>query len=118
MPYKDKQSRIDRLLNRLSIEESMHRRRIDILQERRNKLIKISHKIKAPHALIPKSYATIDEWLDDCTSFPQFIIQMIFDNKAQAVDVSYCCNTYQSDFHIVKCKAKDYYYKKYINKQP
>ena len=117
MNKQDKQSRINHLLGKIEIERSMHYHRIGLLQERINNLNKIAHKLHDPHALIPKSYASIDEWLDNCGSFPQFLIDMIFENKISAIQVSYCCNTYQSDYHIVKCNDKDYYIEKYINKK-
>ena len=118
MNKQDKQQRINRLLDKIALERSMHYRRIGLLQERINRLNRIARKLHDPHALIPKSYASIDEWLNNCGSFPNHIIGMIFENKISAIEVSYCCNTYQSDYHVVKCNEKEYYIEKYINKKP
>jgi len=57
------------------------------------------------HALIPKGYSTIEEWLEG-HPFPETVNKMRFKNYATAMEVQHCCNTYQFDYHIVKTKNK------------
>ena len=66
-----------------------------------------------PHALIPIWYDDIEEWIKG-HPFPKTCIDMVYPNKEIAFNNSLACNTYQIDFHIVKCKPAEYYIDKYL----
>lgn len=86
--------------------------RIDILSKRKDTLMKISMSTLEPHALIPNWYDDIEEWIEG-HPFPGTCIDMIFSNKEIAFKNSLACNMYQTDYHIVKCKPREYYIDKY-----
>lgn len=58
-----KTERIERIRNDIDHQLSFYYHRIDILNKRKNKLMGISMNIIEPHALIPKWYDDIEEWI-------------------------------------------------------
>jgi len=103
-----KQSRADRLLCNIRNEESRLRARIHLLEKRKNKLYAITKSLDDPHALIPQKYYTLEQWLDG-HPYPDTVLSHIYPNYAIACEVSYSCYIYQYDYHVVKCKPKEYY---------
>ncbi|QQY32076.1 Uncharacterised protein [Chryseobacterium gleum] len=64
---------------------------------------RLEDKIKEEHSLIPKSYKTIEEWLEG-HPFPDSVNCMRFESYAIAREVQISSNTYYFDYHIVKTK--------------
>lgn len=62
-------------------------------------------KIKTPHALIPKQYKSIQEWLEG-HPYPENVKSMVFESRYEAYRVQLCCNAYQYEYHIVKVEEK------------
>lgn len=108
-----KTERIESIRNDINHQLSSCYHRIDMLNKRKNKLIGISMNIIEPHALIPKWYDDIEEWIKG-HPFPKTCIDMVYSNKEIAINNSLTCNTYQIDYHIVKCKSREYYIDKYL----
>ena len=109
----NKTDRIERIRRDIDQQISYCHNRIDILNKRRNKLIGISKNSFDPHALIPIRYDDIEEWIKG-HPFPKTGIDMVYQNKEIAFNNSLVCNTYQIDYHIVKCKPREYYIDKYL----
>ena len=109
----NKTDRIERIRRDIDQQISYCHNRIDILNKRRNKLIGISKNSFDPHALIPIRYDDIEEWIIG-HPFPKTCIDMVYQNKEIAFNNSLVCNTYQIDYHIVKCKPREYYIDKYL----
>ena len=111
-----KTDRILRLREQINRELSSLNQREQILRNRNNRLNVISLTIDEPHALIPRSYATVDDWLKG-HRFPQFVISNVYKNSTIAFQVSLSCYTYQYDYHIVRCESREYYEQKYLSKK-
>lgn len=75
--------------------------------------MEISMSLIEPHALIPKRYNDIEDWIKG-HPFPKTCIDMVYSNKEIAFKNSLVCNTYQTYYHIVKCKPREYYIDKYL----
>ena len=58
-------------------------------------------KLDDPHALIPNSYKSMDEWVDG-HPFPESCLSMIYKNRADAEDVQMSSYNYTFDYHVVK----------------
>lgn len=116
MKSDSKTDRIERLIEKIRTEESELRARLLQLGKRDVRLRYILYQVNEPYAVIPKSCLSVDEWIDG-HPFPESILTNVFKNKGNAIDYYYCCNTYQTDYHIVKCEPKSYYEEKYLIKQ-
>ena len=88
------------------------RKEIQRLESRKSKVEEFLYGLDDPHALIPKWYSSLDEWIEDST-FPYSCIGMVYRNKRHAERVSLCCYTYQDDYKVVRCEPKEYYKLKY-----
>ena len=88
---------------------------VENLRKRKKRVFEYSLKLEDPHALIPKDCKKIEEWLDG-HPFPNACISQIYKNRSVAESVQLCCNTYQEDYHIVRCKPKEHYQKLYESK--
>lgn len=111
-----KTERIESIRSRIDKEISRCYNRIEILNRRKSRIHKIGRNIVEPHALIPRSYNDIEEWIKG-HPFPDVCINMVFDNKDIAFENSLVCNTYQLDYHIVRCKPRQYYAELYLTKK-
>ena len=88
---------------------------VEKLNNRKQRVFEYSLKLEDPHALIPIDYKTIEQWLDG-HPYPNTCISHIYKNRSYAESVQLACNTCQEFYHIVRCKPKDYYKKKYESK--
>jgi hypothetical protein len=111
----DKQEKIERLRDKIDTQKAFLQHRIDILDKRCNILAGIERKLKDPHALIPVSCNSFEEWIKG-HPFPDSCICNIYENKYNARSTQYVCNTYQIDYYVVKCKSREFYKEKYIKK--
>jgi hypothetical protein len=109
----NKQERIDRIKNRIREEQSLLQYRINMLDNRHNILTGIESKLKEPYALIPIDCNSFEDWITG-HPFPYSCICHVYENKFNAQNAQYVCNTYQIDYHIVKCESREFYKEKYI----
>ena len=110
-----KTKRIDIAISAIDMQLSVLSQRELILRKRKQRLNNIAIGIDEPHAVIPKSCRTLDEWFNG-NRFPESIINHICKNKYKAREMQVCCNTYYFDYHVVPCQPKAYYTEKYLNK--
>lgn len=104
----DKQQRIEKLQQRISNQTSMLQQRINILNNRNDHLHKIAGKLDDPHALIPNSVKSVEDWL--CNHpFPDAVLSAICRNKKEAFELSLFSHTTMYEFHIVKCESANFY---------
>lgn len=115
MKSDSKTERIECLIERIRTEKAKLGTRLLHLGRREEMLRRILYQVNEPYAVIPKSCLNIDEWIDG-HPFPESVLVNVFNNKGDAIDTYYCCNTYQTDYHIVKCEPKSYYEDKYIKR--
>ena len=95
------QQEFDLELERLHIELATKMREAIELQDRISAHRANCDLVLVEHALIPKQYETIEEWLDE-HPFPETVNDMRFKNRATALSVQYSCNTFNNDYHVVK----------------
>ncbi len=95
------QIEIDNRITELQIRKSSLQKEISDVDKNIKYLRKIEAELNDPHALIPKQYSTIEEWLEG-HPFPNAVNAMRFKNKREAYMVQLSCNTYQDSYHIVK----------------
>ena len=107
-----KQAQGEMLVNSINERLSELGKEIKRLESRKSKVVEILDGLDDPHALIPKWYDTFDEWIKD-HPFPYSCIGMIYKNKSKADRASICCNIFQNDYHVVRCKPKEVYKFKY-----
>ncbi len=97
------QTEIEKNLQELQIRKSSLQKEIADVDKNIEDLRTIETKLVDPHALIPKQYSSIEEWLEG-HPFPNAVNAMRFKNKREAYMVQLSCNTYQDSYHIVKQK--------------
>ncbi len=95
------QIEIENRITELQIRKSSLQKEISDVDKNIKYLRKIEAELHDPHALIPKQYSTIEEWLEG-HPFPNAVNAMRFKNKREAYMVQLSCNTYQDSYHIVK----------------
>ncbi|MGJ1407431.1 hypothetical protein [Sphingobacterium siyangense] len=95
------QIEIENRITELQIRKSSLQKEISDVDKNIEYLRKIEAELYDPHALIPKQYSTIEEWLEG-HPFPNAVNAMRFKNKREAYMVQLSCNTYQDSYHIVK----------------
>ncbi|WP_343322302.1 hypothetical protein [Sphingobacterium multivorum] len=95
------QIEIENKIQELRIRKSSLESNITDIDKKIQHLRQLERELEDPHALIPKQYNTIDEWLDG-HPFPNAVNAMRCKNKAEAYRVQLTCNTYQESYHIVK----------------
>lgn len=95
------QIEIENRITELQIRKSSLQKEISDVDKNIEYLRKIEAELHDPHALIPKQYSTIEEWLEG-HPFPNAVNAMRFKNKREAYMVQLSCNTYQDSYHIVK----------------
>lgn len=95
------QTEIENKIQELRVRKSSLEMNIAEIDKNIQGLRKLERELVDPHALIPKQYSTIDEWLKG-HPFPDAVNAMRFKNKTEAYSVQISCNTYQSSYHIVK----------------
>ena len=110
-----KTKRIHIAISAIDIQLDALKQREEILLKRLQNLNNIAMSIDDPHAVIPKSYRTLDEWFKG-HPFPKSLINHICKNEYKAREMQDCCNTYYFDYHVVPCQPKAYYIEKYLNK--
>nr|DAT27604.1 MAG TPA: hypothetical protein [Caudoviricetes sp.] len=108
----DKQQRIEELQQRISNQKSMLLQRINILNNRDDHLHKIASMLDDPHALVPNSVNSVEDWL--CGHpFPNSVLAAICRNKKEAFERSLFSHTTMYEYHIVKCESVGYYRNKF-----
>ena len=110
-----KTDRVDILNKRLSEQIGDLRSQIKLLEQRRQKINQIAHRIEEPHALVPKRYNDVNAWLQG-HPFPTACIDHVFKNKALALERLHTSDNYQKFFHIIKCEPREFYEAIYLNK--
>ena len=95
------QEKIDNSISHLNSKISELQYEIQEMREEISKLNSKARDLNDPHALIPKEYATIEEWLDG-HPFPSSVNSMRCKNKMEAYDINLSCHTYQDSYHIVR----------------
>ena len=111
----NKAKRIHIAISAIDMQLTALKQREVILRKRLQNLNNIAMYIDDPHAVIPKSYQTLDEWFKG-HPFPQSLINHVCKNEYKAREMHVCCNTYYFDYHVVPCQPKIYYIEKYLNK--
>jgi len=104
----NKQQRIDKALKEISDQICKLEQRISILDNRKSTLIRISNGLDDPHALIPNSVQSIEDWLYG-HPYPSAVLSSICRNRNEAFQRSLYSYTTMHDFHIVKCESVEYY---------
>lgn len=102
------QQEIDNKRRELQVQRSTLERQISEIDNEFYNLRQLEVELDDPHALIPNSYNIIEEWLEG-HPHPNSVLSMIAKNKAEAESWKISCNTYNFDYHIVKCKHKEEY---------
>jgi len=74
---------------------------ISMWRKELQKLNDFGRGLDDPHALIPKQFKTLPEWLEG-HPFPDTVKSMIAKNLSEAEDWKISCNTYNFDYHVVK----------------
>ncbi len=108
----DKQIRINRLTDQLDMQIASFEMQVDRLQKRKDKLYQIAARLDDPHALVPNSVKSIEDWLVD-HPFPNAVLASIYINRFKAYEASLYSYTTMHDYHIVKCESAEYYRNKF-----
>ena len=108
----NKQEELELAINKLQSDKSKLQNSIILIDNQINELHGEELKLFDPHALIPNSRKTFEDWIK-VHPFPDFCLSMIYRNKQEAKNVSYCCYTYQYEYHIIRIRPEE---KKYIAK--
>lgn len=108
----NKQEELELAINKLQSDKSELQNRIILIDNQIKELHGEELKLFDPHALIPNSCKTFEDWIKD-HPFPDACLSMIYRNKQEAKNVSYCCYTYQYDYHIVRIRPEE---KEYLAK--
>lgn len=96
-----KRQEFEHELQKLHCEHVNKLKELNVIQ---TKIVQLKQKegtVLEEHALIPKRYKTIEEWLDG-HPYPSTVNSMRFNSYNEAFSVSLCCYTYQYEYHIVK----------------
>ena len=97
-----KQEQIDNSIYHLRQAQALHREEIQAAESKIIDLMLQANKLDDPHAVIPKDYKTIEDWIQG-HPFPKSVNAMRCKNKLEAENIIISCNTYQESYHIVKC---------------
>lgn len=108
----DKQQRIDKMLENISEQICMLEQRKSILDDRKNILNRVANELDDPHALIPNSAKSVEDWLYG-HPFPNAVLSNICRNKNEAYRLSLFSHTTMYEYHIVKCDSVEYYRNKF-----
>lgn len=111
-----KTQRINRLYSQISAESSALQSRLAQLDNRRSKLNRIAKSIDEPHALIPNSCRSVEEWIEG-HPFPSAVIANVFPNYATAFDASHFSIFVEMNYHVAPCESREYYRLKYMNNE-
>jgi hypothetical protein len=96
------QEQIDEKIKSLRLKKAEHRYKIQFIE---SEIVGLTIKMKNlndPHAVIPKQYKTIEDWLEN-HPFPNAVNAMRCKNKLEAENVLISCMVYRESYHIVKC---------------
>ena len=99
------QAEIDIKKIRLTHERNKHLNAICEIDKKLRELSIKARSLDDPHALIPKQYKSLEDWMDG-HPFPYTIESMIFKNEDMAFESQLSCNVYQEHYHIVRCRKK------------
>lgn len=106
----EKQKQGDRLLMDINRRIGELHGELNSLEDRKEKVRHVLFRLDDPHAVIPKFYKTMEEWIAD-NRWPHCLLGHVCDNISMAESFTLMCNTYQESYHIVPCQARGYYEK-------
>lgn len=95
------QNEIDSLKRCIENKIATYENEVRKLKTQIDELKQEERELYDPHALIPNSCRMFKDWIKG-HPFPKSCLNMIFRNRHTAEINSYVCNTYQTDYHIVK----------------
>lgn len=99
------QEEIDRKIGELKSKRAHIQNELNNINQEIRKLNIRQLEVDDPHALIPKSYKSISDWIEG-HPFPNTVISMIFQNRTKALMVQMSCNSYQENYHVVRCSKR------------
>jgi hypothetical protein len=80
---------------------ALKKKELITIQDAISDLRRKEESVLEEHAVIPKQFKTIEEWLEG-HPYPDSLNHMRCESYAQAFSVWCCCNTYYFNYHIVK----------------
>lgn len=99
------QQEIDSKMEKLSAKRHQLQKEMDEVNQEIRKLSIEQFNVDDPHALIPKSYKSISDWIEG-HPFPNTVISMIFQNRTKALMAQKSCNSFQENYHVVRCSKR------------